>query len=264
MNIITKHPVFLYADDLKQICKPLEALGIKYFCHAMIDDKNKFSAICTNPDFAKMYIDKKYYNFDIHQAMLPCEVNHISWDMMQQNDNLSELYSDFYSLSLGHSFTIIQVEKGIKHYYHFSGDLNNPGINEVYFRHYDFLKQFILYFTEQVNARRKFSQAYDIKFSVEENNNNNQTNQNPPLPITRTYISHNIYLTPREMECLHWLSQGKTIEEIAMILSVAKSTIKAHVAAAKEKLSCKNLFQLGLSYQDVWKMVKLRALNLCE
>ena len=56
------------------------------------------------------------------------------------------------------------------------------------------------------------------------------------------------YLTRRELECLHWIANGKTVEMTATILNVSARTITAHIVNIKEKLGCNNLFQLGMVY----------------
>lgn len=43
-------------------------------------------------------------------------------------------------------------------------------------------------------------------------------------------------LTPREREILQWVAAGKSDDEIAEILSIATSTVTAHVENAKQKL----------------------------
>ena len=43
-------------------------------------------------------------------------------------------------------------------------------------------------------------------------------------------------LTPREIECLRWVSVGKTYWEIGVILSISAATVKFHVDHARHKL----------------------------
>ncbi|UTW54433.1 LuxR C-terminal-related transcriptional regulator [Kordiimonas sp. SCSIO 12610] len=43
-------------------------------------------------------------------------------------------------------------------------------------------------------------------------------------------------LTPRERECLYWVSKGKTDAETASILNLAESTVHAHVESAKKRM----------------------------
>lgn len=54
-----------------------------------------------------------------------------------------------------------------------------------------------------------------------------------------------IYLSPRELDCLEWYAKGKNSTEIAMILRISRRTVETHVQHIKEKLTCNNLFQMG-------------------
>lgn len=47
-------------------------------------------------------------------------------------------------------------------------------------------------------------------------------------------------LTQRELECLNWLKEGKTIPEIAQILGVSTKTIEFHVGNVYRKLGANN------------------------
>ena len=50
-------------------------------------------------------------------------------------------------------------------------------------------------------------------------------------------------LTARELECLTWVSRGKTDQEIAQVLSVAPRTIRFHIDNAKTKLGVETRVQ---------------------
>lgn len=43
-------------------------------------------------------------------------------------------------------------------------------------------------------------------------------------------------LTPREKECLYWVSEGKTSKEIAMLLFISEDTTISHIAQGMRKL----------------------------
>jgi DNA-binding CsgD family transcriptional regulator len=45
-------------------------------------------------------------------------------------------------------------------------------------------------------------------------------------------------LAPREIECLHWIAQGKDTVEVAMILGLSQHTVRTYLKAARFKLSC--------------------------
>lgn len=45
-------------------------------------------------------------------------------------------------------------------------------------------------------------------------------------------------LTPREVECLLWTSQGKTCADVAVILDIAEATARFYLNSARTKLNC--------------------------
>jgi DNA-binding CsgD family transcriptional regulator len=58
-------------------------------------------------------------------------------------------------------------------------------------------------------------------------------------------------LTDREKECLFHASHGKNAKEIACLLKVTESTVRAHQKAILSKLICRNLNQavsIGIKY----------------
>lgn len=56
--------------------------------------------------------------------------------------------------------------------------------------------------------------------------------------------AHEDLLTPRELEAVHWVANGKTSSEIAAILSLSEHTINTYITNAIRKLDCVNRTQL--------------------
>jgi DNA-binding CsgD family transcriptional regulator len=54
--------------------------------------------------------------------------------------------------------------------------------------------------------------------------------------LVRVSSAHQIILTPREWDALHWIREGKSNEEIATILGVKITTVKTHVQNLFRKL----------------------------
>jgi DNA-binding CsgD family transcriptional regulator len=50
-------------------------------------------------------------------------------------------------------------------------------------------------------------------------------------------------LSPRELECMRWVADGKTDAEIGGILSISEATVKFHVNGARRKLGARNRAQ---------------------
>ncbi len=58
------------------------------------------------------------------------------------------------------------------------------------------------------------------------------------------------YLSPRENEVLHWISEGKTNNEIGLILGISSFTVKNHVSNILEKLNVVNRVAALKKMQD--------------
>ena len=50
-----------------------------------------------------------------------------------------------------------------------------------------------------------------------------------------------IRLSPREVICLEWASNGKTFDDIAEILGISSHTVRRYLDAARQKLRCLNI-----------------------
>ena len=50
-------------------------------------------------------------------------------------------------------------------------------------------------------------------------------------------------LTPRELECMRWVADGKTDWEIGVILSISQSTVRFHLDRVRLKLGAKTRAQ---------------------
>ncbi len=50
-------------------------------------------------------------------------------------------------------------------------------------------------------------------------------------------------LTPREIQCLNWVAQGKDASSIGLILGISEHTVRDYCKSAKHKLGCASLYQ---------------------
>ncbi len=259
---IRSYPPLTHAEDLAQICKPLEKLNIHYFAQVKIDQNNHFSAIGMKPEFAKLYLEKEYYNFDIHMAKTEGERSYILWDLINVDKQSLALQEDCQGHNINHLFTIVQVGNKNKEYFHFATEANLPSINNRYLQNLDVLNRFILYFKDKISSHKSLAKSHDYKFSISDQKANFYTqtesvaldpsNLMQEFSLTRiAFNDQGDYLTHREFECLHWLSLAKTIDQIALLLNITTRTVNAHIANIKEKTGCYTLFQLGALYQKL-------------
>ena len=62
----------------------------------------------------------------------------------------------------------------------------------------------------------------------------------PPEPSKR--------LTPREIECLYWVIQGKTATEVGIMLGITTNTARWYLKSIREKLDCHNMAQAAIKF----------------
>jgi DNA-binding CsgD family transcriptional regulator len=62
-------------------------------------------------------------------------------------------------------------------------------------------------------------------------------------------------LSPRELECLFWTTQGKDASTIAAILEISEHTVRDYLKSARQKLGCTTIAQA------VYQATRLRLIN---
>ena len=258
---IEDHLSLQHGDEIKAICKPLEALGLTYFSHVHIDEKHQFAALGMDPKFGHHYFSKEYYKFDLHMAKHINTEQIIIWDTIERAKETKAMHQDFGAHGYGHTFSIIQPTKTGTDYFHFATQLGKTSINQMNVINQDLLRKFILYFKDKVNADKQLRAVYDQKLILPETNADYYTKDQlvqsqrdeflEQIDIHRAYLEDGSHLTLKELECLHWHALGKTAEEVAMIMGITDRTVKAHIRNLKDKLNCRNQFQLGLAYSKL-------------
>lgn len=245
MKKISKHPSIVHARDITDLCRPLHHLDISYFSHVHIDNKNRFSALCSNPDFTEHYIRSKYYNADIHMASMDQFNNFVIWDTIERSGQTEKMGIEALTFGIDHTFTIIESNEHGKDYYHFSTHLPCKSFNQVYLRNFDLLNQFIAYFKDKVSEEKILSSAYDHVFTIDGNaegyiikNEDVFTNLEEKRKgfITSLNSANNFVFTKRENECLYFTVRGKTAKQIAQILGVSYRTIEEYLSNIKIKM----------------------------
>jgi DNA-binding CsgD family transcriptional regulator len=132
----------------------------------------------------------------------------------------------------------------------------DTSINQIYIANIDLLKLFILHFNEKIRQSKLLSQAYNLKFSIDENAEGHlikaRNNKSQRTAFLQTINLNNSIastieksLSARELEVLAWLHYGKRASDIAQIIGVAEITVNKHILNIKEKTQCYTPFQLG-------------------
>jgi len=272
---ILKHPVFSKAEDFSTICKPLKWLGITYFAHVYINDKQQYSATSNNPKYAELYVSNRYYDTDIHTLNNDILGNYVLWDALALSEKAINRRREASQVGVNHTFTIIEKGKYGNDFYHFGcDDPNDFSINQVYLANLDLLKTFIEYYKDTMKQSKELSGAYHYKFDIDINSEGFQLKNESELlklfnnrimflhEISKQQSSKKILLnkneiyestpiTPQQLNCLSLLASGKSAKEIAKILNLSPRTVDHYLQHLRTRLKCKNSKELISLYYGV-------------
>ena len=70
------------------------------------------------------------------------------------------------------------------------------------------------------------------------------SNDKNEIPYVMTRSGAKVLLSKREIECLHYLAEGKAAKEIARKLDISSRTVEIHIANIKGKMKCKSSLEL--------------------
>lgn len=261
-DIIIKHPIFNNAQELEEICRPLQSLGINYFSHVRIDKEDNFMGIGNGPEFSENYFKKKYYNADIHLEKSNRFGKYIIWDDICRYGKSDEMYRDGLEFGVNHVFTIVgEKNENGSNYYHFASNAPSNTINQTYLSNLDLLELFILHFKENLKQSRELSSVYDLKFNIDKeqagyfikDENNLVAHQNQRLEFIRSLealsspifsASHIGCLPPQQAKCLRLLLEGRSAKQIAQELGLSNRTVEHYLQTIRKKLGCRNQIEL--------------------
>ena len=261
-DFLKYHPSLNHAADLKEICKPLEKLGITYFAHVQFTRKDKFSAIANSPEYFKFYFENGYYDYDVHANTPLDSQRYVLWDHMAKFGKTNEMFKIAFDFGLCHTITIIQKEEKVDNYYHFSTNRDDESMNDFYVQHIDLLEKFIRYYQEKVLLCDRIGRAYDLHCVKGQQQSQSTIDYNLPEHLSNNDIkfylceieqanhkaefSETIFqLSRREHQCAFLLLQGKTSKEIAEVLHISPRTVEVYFERLKSRFGSKNKIHLA-------------------
>ncbi len=262
---IDNHPNITLHKEIVSICDPLTKLGINYFSHVTIQN-NQLAALTTHADFFRYYLDHNYHNADIHMSNVFEQQKYIIWDEIQLSGQSKQMDEEGMDFGVLHTFSIHQRDSLGDHYFHFATSHPENEFNNVYVSNLDLLNLFANKFKYTAYNSTALSEAYAIKFGLEENQANfNIQCKSIDMPAEQSrhdflqdLLKDKVYplengntLTTRHLIILYWLYQGKTVHDISRLLNCAEVTVHKHVNTLKSQINCYTQFQLGAFFANL-------------
>jgi len=254
MNILLpKTDVMLSScKAIDDICSPLRKVGIialsytrVYDDHTFIDVSNHAAAI-EEFYYGKNEFFKCYYP-DIHPEILKGEFCFSSSVVLSDNLALVMLNKEF---GMDNILAMVKRRQNYYEIYNFIAQKDNPGIINFYINNMGFLEKFIYYFRDRAKVliekyeKDRIIRVLDPPFENDKTTNNSENFKpeiNLDFDVEHYYFNKKndeSHLTKREVDCLQWCIYGKSNAEIAIMLSISKRTVEAHLNNVKKKLDC--------------------------
>lgn len=268
---MNNHPSFAAHSRIKELCSPLNQLGISYFSYVQVTS-NKFFGLNTSPEMSADYIKTKAYNVDLHvEGNMYLNENdklYTLWDALENKEKIDtrsniQLAQKF---DIAHLFTITEKTKQHTECYHFASTVENHAINQFYYNNLDLLNKFILYFKERLKIEKQLNKIFDLGFSLtplksrplfdipkklalpvdKQTSFSNDENLFSQQDMLNLFDGQQVkefrqpILSPREASCLLWTAKGKTAWEISIILNLSLHTVREYIKLAIKKLKASN------------------------
>lgn len=233
-------------------------IRIHYFGWTRLYNDGYRASLTNRSDWVRHYYEQGYYNYakcDRHPSCY--QSGYTIWDLWDRDSKSHEIISkdSRENFNLSHGVSFIRKNEIFADVFDFCSHASDYDINGYYINNVALFEEFIDFFYEKTFLIKN---AVDNKFEIKYDDSVDiHTEENDLVLIPITFktnqlldIAHIDYktekLTPRQIECLHFLVIGKTADEIALILGISKRTAEKHIEAIKIKLKCNTLFQTGL------------------
>lgn len=238
-------------------------LKISYFGYSRVDEQGRSFSLCNHPEFTRHYYENKYENADIIHTDESQIGNYILWDNLELRGTSDILKQTGIEFGIDHTFTLIEKNSLGNHYYCFSTHVKDRSFNQEYFRHLDLLKNFILYFNEQITSSKSLRDSFSERFAIYTDEtacfdnkklqeqaareeflqqiNSSATGKSISTPafLTKYLITlrYQSVLSEREIDCLFHTLLGKTAKLTGVELGISRRTVEEHIASIKNKIN---------------------------
>lgn len=233
-------------ERVKKICEPLNTLGITTFTHTRCFQDGKAMRIASNLEWSKKFFEN---NFHIHSQGYQQNIKEASdekndlkiyvWNGIPEN----EIYSALQQYGIWNGITICENDEQSIGGWSFGSSMDTPNMVNFLLSNIKILKHFILYFKDtahdilDTSDQRKLYQIPGFSLDCDVDNKMYSLIKEffKKTKINRYYLkdNKNIYLSPREFECLFYLSTGKNMKQVAQVLNLSPRTVETYLVKIK-------------------------------
>lgn len=252
-----KHPLLLISDEIMEICKPLARFQISVFTYT----KNFYNGSKITLSNQTQWVSD-YYNLKLYQSSLFEANPHIyqpGYNIWIGDYDIDVFWHGKNKFNSVHSITITQPQTDSCEFFFFSVPQNCEAAIHYLYNNMDILYHFILYFKDK--ATKLLAKADKHRIILPNSDSQIRQNNNIILPHNHTKASYEdekkhffqethvykytfesgslagINLSNREIDCIFYLLNDMTSDEIAHRLRLSKRTIDYYLDNVKLKLN---------------------------
>jgi DNA-binding CsgD family transcriptional regulator len=250
---LNQHFSITSAKEVRTITAPLsDTFGIKHFRYLKLFQDKSRVLLSDFPDCTKfVYEDgtyqKMWFDGEFLEGLTPgCHL----WEVHRGDEKTPFEHEINKSLGLYHGLTFVYLVENYWEIYTFDSDsLGVYHLDKRIFTH------FITYFKEQAahliaEGESEKTMVPNLQGNIEIFPHKDKSQLLDFLINTRVkryYLGgkyRDIYLTSKEAQCVYWLIEGKSADEIATIENNSIKTINRHLENVRTKLNCYKQTQL--------------------
>ncbi len=241
VNITNTATLLSLHKDVQELCQPfLKELALGIMNMIRVDNQGRSTYLCDNYHWLKNYLGKQHPNIGA------CENNvtlrsgdYFSWSAFSKDDPIVIDSRQYFNLR--HGITLVSKHDKGMDFFNYGVTNNNPSERDRLTALRPELLKFQAMFYEK--GAKLFALADKHSYQLMQ-----PTDQIIQKPLKRFHLGPAFdyqYLTDKELRCLQWLVQGKTIPEIAIILSTSERTAEKHIENVKRKFKCHTQCEIG-------------------
>ncbi|MES2214637.1 MAG: helix-turn-helix transcriptional regulator [Pseudomonadota bacterium] len=246
--------------EFNRICKPLYDFGVPYFIYTKMYKDGSYLRLSNNNALHEAYFSTvsdqgEYYTHALESNSITSLGAKSKFYAMPSDINFYDKKTN-YVAHLAWNFNIWHILYTCKkndansiHYYGFCFSRDCTYASQVYLNHLSILDHFILYFNEQAahlidtTDKRKLA-YYNQNFNFQQPSQDKLLEHKIQTFLAETRLKkilirgvhkEDIPLTPREVDCLHYLSLGHGAKSIARMLSLSPRTVECYLTKVKDK-----------------------------
>ncbi len=238
-----KQDKYRQTDDFKSLCQPIiDKLNPSFIRFTRLFRQGHMRILTTRPDAVEWYFNEGACQFGANERPFDAYQSGFaltdSWVESQDKiDNLIKPLQQYFNM--GAELSFYQCYGSHTDIFELAMPATVVDPNSQLMRHVAFIEKVIQHRLRPSALIQ--NDALGLKLSTIDKG---QGPLSAIIPATEGQAIQR--LTRRELDCAYWFSQGKSIPEMAMILSISPRTVEKYVNHLKAKLNAYSPFQLGL------------------